>query len=196
MPLPFLRRRAVPLAAVMVCAAAMATAFFMLSLYLQQVRGLSPLQTSTAFLLPIPAVATSGPLAARLIPRLGARPVLATGLLTAAGGLLLVSLLGVPYAGLLVFPFGTGLAFSAAMVAAVQDVAPEQAGLAGALVNTAMETGPPLGLAVLVWIATAYSRHPAAGYPFALRTAAVLLLVTAVITTMSRHAFQPEEKDL
>jgi MFS family permease len=195
MPLPFLRRRAVPLAAVMVCAAAMATAFFMLSLYLQQVRGLSPLQTSTAFLLPIPAVATSGPLAARLIPRLGARPILATGLLTAAGGLVLISFLGVPYAGLLIFPFGTGLAFSAAMVAAMQGVAQEQAGLAGALVNTAMETGPPLGLSVLAWIGTAYSHHPVTGFPFALRTAAVLLLVTAVSTMISRHAYQPEEKE-
>jgi len=40
-PLPFVGRRAEPLAAVLACAAAMATAFFLVSLYLQQVRGFS-----------------------------------------------------------------------------------------------------------------------------------------------------------
>jgi uncharacterized membrane protein len=45
----------------------------------------------------------------------GTRATLAAGLFTAAGGLLLLSFLGVPYPGLLIFPFGTSLAFSAAM---------------------------------------------------------------------------------
>ncbi|MFE7216950.1 hypothetical protein ACFY0A_28855 [Streptomyces sp. NPDC001698] len=63
MPLPFLRRRVLPLIAVAFCAGVMATGFFLLSLYLQQVRGLSPLQTSAAFMLPAPAILASGPLA-------------------------------------------------------------------------------------------------------------------------------------
>jgi MFS family permease len=75
-PLPFLARRALPLAAVLACAAAMATAFFLLSLYLQQVRGLTALQVSVIFLLPAPAAVTAGPLAGRLIRRFGTRPVL------------------------------------------------------------------------------------------------------------------------
>ena len=182
-PLPFLGRRVLPLAAVLTCAAVMATAFFLLSLYLQQVRGLSALRTSAVFLLPVPAAVTAGPLAGRLIGRFGARPVLAAGLVGAAAGLLLLSFLSVPYAGLLLFPFGAGLAFSAATVIAMYDASAAQAALAGALVSTAMETGPPLGLAVLTWAATIYSHDPAAGYPFALRVASIMLLVLAVFTT-------------
>lgn len=172
----------------------MATAFFLLSLYLQQIRGLSALQASVIFLLPVPAAVTAGPLAGRLIRRFGTRPVLAAGLDMAAAGLLLISFLGMPYPGLLVFPFGTGLAFSAALVTAMQDTGTAQAGLAGALVSAAMETGPPLGLAVLTWVATAHSHDPAAGYPFALRTAAILLLAIALFTMIGRHAGQPEEE--
>jgi MFS family permease len=194
-PLPFLTRRALPLAAVLACAAAMATAFFLLSLYLQQVRGLSALQASVTFLLSAPAAMTAGPLAGRLIRRFGARPVLTAGLLAAAAGLLLLSLLSAPYAGLLIFPFGTGLAFSAALVTAMRETAAAQAGLAAALVATAMETGPPIGLAVLTWAATAYSRDPAVGYPFALRITAILLLAIALFTMTGWHPGQPEPEE-
>lgn len=192
-PLPFLGRRALPLTAVLTCAAAMTTAFFLLSLYLQQLRGLSALQVSVIFLLPAPAAVTAGPLAGRLIRRFGTRPVLTAGLLMAAAGLLLLSFLGAPYAGLVVFPFGTGLAFSAALVTAMEGAGATRAALAGALVATAMETGPPLGLAVLTWAATVYSHDPAIGYPFALRTAAILLLAVALFTMTGWHAGQPKE---
>ncbi|HEY7145596.1 MAG TPA: MFS transporter [Streptosporangiaceae bacterium] len=181
-PLPFLARRAAPLAAILACAAAMAASFFLLSLYLQQARGLSAMQTAAIFLLPLPAAVTAGPLAGRLISRLGITPVLTAGLVLAAGGMVLLSFLSVPYAGLLVFPAGAGLAFSAAMVAAIGDAGPRQAGLAGALANTAMETGPPLGLATAAWAAAEYSPLQAAGYPFALRMAAIVLFALALIT--------------
>jgi predicted MFS family arabinose efflux permease len=172
----------------------MAAAFFLLSLYLQQVRGLSALRVSVIFLLAAPAAVTAGPLAGRLIRRFGTRPVLAAGLLTAAAGLLLLSFLGAPYAGLFIFPFGTGLAFSAALVTAMQGAGAAQAALAGALVNTAMEAGPPLGLATATWAAATYSRDPVTGYPFALRTAAILLLALALFTTTGRHPGRPQEE--
>ncbi|WP_067134573.1 MFS transporter [Microtetraspora malaysiensis] len=192
-PLSFLSRRGLPLIAVMLCAGVMATGFFLLSLYLQQVSGLSPLQTSAAFLLPVPAIFASGPLAGRLIPRLGTRHVLAIGLTTAAAGLLLLSLLDAPYAGLLVFPFGAGMTFSAATLAAMQDARDDQAGLAGGLLNTAMEIGPPLGLAVLVSLATAYSHDPSSGYAFALRIAAAALLFTALFSAHARRTQKVKE---
>jgi predicted MFS family arabinose efflux permease len=192
-PLPFLGGRVLPLIAVTFCAGAMATGFFLLSLYLQQVRGLSPLRTSAAFLLPAPAVFAAGPLAGRLIPRLGIHRVSAIGLVAAAAGLLLLSLLDVPYAGLLVFPFGAGVTFSAGTLAVLQDVRDDQTGLAGGLLNTAMEIGPPLGLAVLVSVATAYSPHPSSGYAFALRIAAAVLLITALFSAPTRRAAKVKE---
>ncbi|HXT91623.1 MAG TPA: MFS transporter [Trebonia sp.] len=195
-PLRFLSRRVLPLAAVLTCAAAMTTAFFLLSLYLQQVRGLSALQASAVFLLAVPAAVTAGPLAGQLMRHFGTRPVLAAGLLTAAAGLVLISFLSMPYVGLFIFPFGTGLAFSASLVTAMQSADAAQAALAGALVNTAMETGPPLGLATLTQAASTYSHDPAAGDPFALRIAALLLLALALFATINRHAqqHQPQEE--
>ncbi|XRQ08922.1 MFS transporter [Actinomadura welshii] len=183
MPLPFLRGRMLPLTAVAACAGAMAASFFLLSLHLQQVRDLSPLQTSAVFLLPVPALLASGPVAGRLVPRLGVRRALACGLVTAAAGLLLLSLLDTPYAGLLVFPLGAGATFSAATLAVVQGARDDQAGLAGGLLNTAMELGPPIALAVLVSLAAAHSHHPPSGYAFALRVAAAVLLGTALLAT-------------
>lgn len=179
-PLAVLGRRGLALATVALTAAAMATAFFLLALYLQQVRGLSSLQTAAIFLLPTPAIVAAGPLAGGFIPRLGARPVLAVGLLIAAAGLGLLSRLGLPYAGLLVFPLGAGLAFSGATVAATHDASPDHAGLIGGLVNTAMEVGPPLGLAVLAGLASASSPDTATGDARALRAAAAILVLTAL----------------
>ena len=176
-PPRLLRGHALPLASVLVCAGSMATAFFLLSLYVQQIGGLSAPRTSALFLLTVPAAVTAGPLAARLIRRFGIRPVLTAGLLTAAGGLLMVSFTGAPYAGLLIFPFGTGLSFAASVSGVMHQAGDRQAGLAGALVNAAMETGPPLGLAALTRVAASF------GDPFALRCAAILLLIVALSTT-------------
>lgn len=72
----------------------------------------------------------------------------------------------------------------------MRDASTTQAALAGSLVSTAMETGPPLGLAVLTWAASTYSHVPAVGYPFALRTASMLLFVLALVT-MTHH---PQEE--
>ena len=185
-PPALLRERALPLVATALCAAAMATAFFMVALYLQEVRGLSPLRTSLAFLLPAPALVAAGTLAGRLMPRLGARRLLAGGLAVAATGLLLLSRLGLPWAGLVVFPLGAGVAFAAATVSVVAGVPPERSGLAGGALNTAMEVGPPLGLTVLVSLAAAHSRDIAAGYAFALRAAAVVFVVTALVALLRR----------
>jgi MFS family permease len=186
LPAAFLRERALPLVATALCAAAMATAFFMVALYLQQVRGLSPLRTSLVFLVPAPALVAAGALAGRLIPRLGARRVLAAGLAVGATGLVLLSRLGLPWAGLVVFPLGAGTAFAAAAVSAVHGVPPQRAGLAGGAFNTAMEVGPPLGLTLLAGLATAHSQDAADGYAFALRVAAIAFVVTALIALPRR----------
>jgi hypothetical protein len=104
----------------------------------------------------------------------------------AAAGLLVISLLGVPYAGLLIFSLGAGLTYSGATVAASAGVSEGQAGLGSGLINTAMETGPPVGLSVLVTLASAYSSHPAAGYSFAFAVAAAVLALTASLAGIAR----------
>lgn len=175
-----LGRRIMPLTAVALCAGTMATAYFLLSLYLQQDRGFSPAQTSAAFLLPAPAILGSGPLAGRLVSRTGARRVLALGLAVASVGLVLIRLLNVPYPGLAVFPLGAGLTFAAATLDVMQASPAEQAALAGGVLNTAMEVGPSLGLAAFVALADARSADPSLGYPFVLRIAAAAVALAAL----------------
>ncbi|MDN3359456.1 MFS transporter [Actinomadura sp. DC4] len=191
-PPAFLRERALPLLATALCAAAMATACFMVALYLQQVRGLSPLRTSLVFLLPAPALVAAGALAGRLIPRFGARRVLAGGLAVAAAGLYLLSRFGLPWAGLVVFPLGAGTAFAAATVSALAGVPPARAGLAGGALNTAMEVGPPLGLTAAVALASARAGDAAAGYAFALRCTALVFIVTTLIALRRPHQGEME----
>src|SRR5581483_3651610 len=72
--------------------AALGGVFFFISLFVQEVWGYSPLRTGMSFL-PLTAVmlvATGA--ATRLIPRLGARPLLAAGSILTAGGLYWLSL--------------------------------------------------------------------------------------------------------
>jgi MFS family permease len=185
-PLPFVRGRALPLIATALSAAAMATAFYLLALYLQQVRGLSPLRTSMVLLLPAPALAAAGVLAGPLITRLGARRVMVAGMVVAAAGLFLLARLGLPYAGLVVFPLGAGTTFAAATVSVMNDVPPGQAGLAGGVLNSAMEIGPPAGLTLLTSLAAAHSRDVPAGYAFALRAAATAFVLTALTALLRR----------
>lgn len=215
LPLPFLARphRAAALTAVLVTSAASASSIFFLTLWMQQVRGLSELATSIA-LAPCALVILMGPIAGRLIARKGARPVTGAGLLLGAAAMLLLSRIGpenlpVVPGGFALFAVAGGLAFAGATVTALSGVPAERTGVAGGLVNTVMETGPTLGLAVLVSVATARTdslraagHAPEAattgGYALALLVTAAILLITALITVTSRaeptpRSEQPEE---
>ncbi|KJY43616.1 MFS transporter [Streptomyces sp. NRRL B-1568] len=203
-PLRFLapRRRATALWAILLGSAGMSTIFFMLSLYFQEVRDASPLLTSAAFLPFSAAQLAAGVFAGRLIQRLGARVVTAGGLLVAAAGLLLIAQLeadsayaGTMLAGLVVFPVGIACVFSGSTVVALDGVEDHRAGLAGGVVNTAMEIGPTVGLAVLVSLATSHTvslraggraadAATSGGYGFALAIAAAAFAVSAVVAAV------------
>jgi EmrB/QacA subfamily drug resistance transporter len=142
-------------------AAAMFAWFFLSALYLQLVLGFTPLQVGLAFL---PANLIMGAfslgLSAKLVMRFGIRTPLATGLLLAAGGLMLFA--RAPVHGnffvdvlpsMILLGFGAGMAFNPMLLAAVSDVAPEESGLASGVVNTAFMMGGALGLAILASLA-------------------------------------------
>lgn len=183
-------------------AAASAGTTFALSLYFQQVRGFSPVQTSAAFL-PFALVIVTGRLGGWLVGAFGPRAVAAGGLALTSAGLLLAGRIGTatPYpglllAGLLILPLGMGLAFSGATVAAVREMAGPEAALTGGVVNTAMEIGPNLGVASVVAIAGARSaglaraglpQHAAAsgGYALALSAAGVAFAIAAALVAIT-----------
>ena len=137
--------------------------FFMGALYLQQVLGYNPLEVGLAFL---PATLVMGTLSLRyselLITRFGARRVLLPGLLLIAAGLALFARApaeGVAYAvdvavPLVVLGAGIGVSMPALMTLAMSGATQEDAGLASGLVNTSVQVGGALGLAVLATLST------------------------------------------
>ncbi|GAA2998949.1 MFS transporter [Kitasatospora albolonga] len=192
-------RRVAALTAIALTAACMATYFFVLALYFQQVRGYSTLATSAAFVPPALAVVSAGALAGRALARYAPAAVTSAGLGLSALGLAVLSGISADSAyvgplliGVVLFPVGAGFTFSGATVWAVSDAPAHQAGLAGGVMNTAMEIGPPIGLAVLIPLATAHAGTtptPAAvssGYAFAFLLAAATLTVAAALTLLLR----------
>jgi EmrB/QacA subfamily drug resistance transporter len=160
-------------------AAGMFAWFFLSALYMQFVLGYSPLQVGLAFL-PSNIImgAFSYNLSAKTVNRFGIRAPLAVGLLIAASGLVLFALAPVDgtfvmhvLPSMLLLGIGAGMAFNPVLLAAMNDVAPEQSGLASGVVNTSFMMGGALGLAVLASLAAARTQAlsaAGAGVPVAL----------------------------
>ncbi|HEX8102882.1 MAG TPA: DHA2 family efflux MFS transporter permease subunit [Solirubrobacteraceae bacterium] len=134
---------------------------FIGALYLQRVLGYGALETGLAFL---PVTIVMGTLsvryAERLATRFGAQRTLLAGLVPLAAGLGLFT--QVPVQGdylthvfptMLLIGTGAGVAFPALMGLAMSGATPQDAGLASGLVNTTMQVGGALGLAVLATLA-------------------------------------------
>jgi EmrB/QacA subfamily drug resistance transporter len=141
-------------------AAALFSMFFFISLYMQNVLGFSPIEAGLAYLpLAVGIIITAGATAG-LVTRFGFKPVLVSGLIITAAGLVWFSQVSPDgsYVGDVLFPsllaaVGLGLAFVSMTVAAVSGVEPHEAGLASGLINTSQQIGGALGLAILATVA-------------------------------------------
>ena len=144
-----------------IAGAGMFGVFLFLTYYLQNTLGFSPIQTGLAFL-PMSAaiIATATTATTRLVPRIGPRPLVLTGMLLAAIAMAFFAQLEVDstYAlhvlpGLLVLGVGLGLVFAPAISTATLGVAPADAGVASAMVNTSQQVGGSIGTALLSTLA-------------------------------------------
>ncbi len=135
--------------------------FFLGALYLQQVLGYDALQVGLAFL---PATVMMGALSLgfseKLIMRFGPRTTLIPGVALVGAGLLLFS--RTPVDGnyltdvlppMLLIGIGIGTSFPSLMTLAMSGVTPEESGLASGVVNTSLQVGGAIGLAVLATLA-------------------------------------------
>jgi EmrB/QacA subfamily drug resistance transporter len=173
------------------------------TLYMQHVLGYSPLRAGLAFLPQTVLIAAGAQVTARLVPRLGPRPLIVLGTLVAAAGLgwlaqisvsstFVADLLG-PY---VLIGLGMGLAVTPIAVAGTAGVPREEAGLASGLLNTSRTVGASIGLAALATIAAsrtsgvlagaaATPAHAAyaltQGYALAFSIAAGVLVATAMV---------------
>jgi EmrB/QacA subfamily drug resistance transporter len=143
--------------------AAMYGMFFLGALYLERVRGYDPLEIGLAFL---PTTIVMGTLSlrysGRLVMRFGARTTLLPGLVLIMAALLLFT--QAPVEGkylihvlpvMILIGAGVGVSFPALMTLAMSGASESDAGLASGLVNTTVQVGAALGLAVLATLATA-----------------------------------------
>jgi EmrB/QacA subfamily drug resistance transporter len=164
MPLRLFRSRNVAGANVLqaLLVAGMFGMFFLGALYLQRVLHYSALEVGLAFL---PTTVVMGTLSLgfseKLIMRFGPRRTLIPGVCLTVVALLLFA--RTPVDGnyltdllppLLLIGVGMGSAFPAIMTLAMSGATPEDSGLASGLVNTSMQVGGAIGLAVLATLST------------------------------------------
>jgi EmrB/QacA subfamily drug resistance transporter len=172
--------------------------FLFLTYYLQLILRYSPVTTGLAFLPMIAAlIASSTTSSGVLMPRLGPRILVPTGLVIAAGGLVILatqlsvtaSYLASILPALLVVGVGLGVVFGCALNTATYGAAPADAGVASAMVNTCQQVGGSVGTALLNTIAASalasyllvHGHSPAATAGAAVHSYVVAFWVSAAI---------------
>ncbi|HET9104701.1 MAG TPA: DHA2 family efflux MFS transporter permease subunit [Solirubrobacteraceae bacterium] len=185
--------------AIAVCAfAALGGFLFLNTLYLQDVRGLSPLHAGL-YLLPMAAVTlVVAPLSGRMVAARGSRlPLIAGSLALTASAAILTQLTvttpaGVLFVAYFLFGLGFGLVNPPITHTAVSGMPPAQAGVAAAVASTSRQVGQTLGVAVLGALSGAAAAHARLGGQFTVAThtswwviaaLGVIVFVLAVITT-------------
>ena len=179
---------------------------FVITLYLQQVRGDSPLQAGLALLPATIVMAVAAPVAGHLVGWRGSRiPLVLSGVLTAVGSAMLLGLSPATSRewtalALVVLGAGLGLVNPPITNAGVSGMPPSQAGVASAVISATRQFGSVLGVAVMGAMLTSGVRsglaagesHPAAlsaatHGPWLLAVACgVLVAVAGFVTTSAR----------
>jgi EmrB/QacA subfamily drug resistance transporter len=217
MPLRILRIRSLVGASVAraMLATGMFATFFLGTLYLQQVRGYSAVDTGLAFL---PWSVSLGVLSlgitANLMRRFGPRRVLVPGMVAIVTSLTVMANAGenasyfpVLLGAYTLFGIGAGTSFMPLITIAMSEVPPQDAGLASGIANVSMQISAAVGLAALGTISTGHTAALAAqgyalssaltgGYQFSFGIAATcvaagLLVVLIVLRPRGRHQDAP-----
>jgi EmrB/QacA subfamily drug resistance transporter len=196
-------------------ATGMFATFFLGTLYLQQVRGYSAVETGLAFL---PWSVSLGVLSlgitAKLMRRFGPRRVLIPGMLAIVTSLTVMANAGqnagyfpVLLGAYTLFGIGAGTSFMPLITIAMSEVPAQDAGLASGIANVSMQISAAIGLAALGTISTGHTAALAAqgyalpsaltgGYQFSFGIAATcvalgLLVVLVFLRPRGRHQDAP-----
>ena len=166
--------------------------FLFLTYYLQSTLGFSPVKTGIAFLPLVAALAATAQVSNQiLLPRFGPKPIVPIGLLVCAAALFGLHSLGLhssylshvlPY--LLVLGVGFGLSVAPAFSTGTLGLAPQDAGVGSATLNTAQQVGGSIGTALLNTVAASAASSYLVGRtvnPASLRAAAVHSYTTAFL---------------
>ncbi|MCW2992556.1 MAG: transporter [Conexibacter sp.] len=145
--------------------------FLFLTYYLQQNLGFSPIKTGLAFLpMTFLIMFTATVSQTKLLPKVGARPLVGAGLVLGCVGMLYLTGIGAHssywthvFPGLVVMGAGFGLIFAPAIATATLGVEPGDAGVASAMVNTMQQIGGSIGTALLSTLAASATTAALAG---------------------------------
>ena len=144
--------------------------FFLLTLYVQDVLGYSPIKTGLTFLATAGTAVVSAGVAQALTTRFGAKPIIVVGLALLAGAMVWYSQIPVHghYAsdllpGYLMVGVGIAFAFVPVSIAALAGVVEREAGLASGLINTSQQIGGAIGTAVASTVFASHLKSLAGG---------------------------------
>ncbi|WP_231972367.1 MFS transporter [Nocardiopsis alborubida] len=163
-PLSFFadRTRLVANGATVLLSAALSTSFLLVTLYLQHVLGMSPMQAGLAYVPFCAAILVSATVVGRVIGALGLSGAAIAGLLSAASGTAWLSRLPVDGSlwtdampGMLLVGVGMGIGLIALQNAALHGVTEADAGVASGVQRSVDQLGGATGMAVLVGAAVA-----------------------------------------
>jgi predicted MFS family arabinose efflux permease len=185
--------------------------FFLGALYLQRILGYDALEVGLAYLPATLVMATmSFRFTGSLSMRFGPLATLIPGMAVIGIGLLLFARTPVDatYVNDLLAPMallglGAGLAFPSLMTLAMSGATPSDSGLASGLVNTSVQVGGAIGLAVLATLATERTDGLLAdgesaasalnsGYHLAYLIGAALVLVAIIVAVVALRSQKPE----
>ena len=168
---------------------------FVLSFYLQEVRGYTVIETGLTFL-PLTGTAFFSNIAVgRLSARTGLRALMVGGGLVGCSGYALLGLFGISdhatfldmLPGLALIPIGMGFAVPAMTTSILSSVERHQAGTASAVLNTARQVGGATGVAIFgAIVASGTGAAIMGGVRNAMLISAALLLVAVAIAFWSR----------
>jgi EmrB/QacA subfamily drug resistance transporter len=143
--------------------------FLMLTLYMQQVLGYSPIETGVAYLAVAGTSIVWANAAAVAVNRVGVKPALILGMSLLAIGLVYFTQVSVGgsywadlFPGFMILGLGIPFAFVPITIAALAGTTPDEAGLASGLINTSQQVGGAVGIAVLSTIAVSTTDHAVA----------------------------------
>ena len=139
---------------------AMFSMFLMLTLYMQQVLGYSPMETGVAYLAVAGTAVIWANFAAAAVNRVGVKPALILGMAMLTVGLVYFTQVSVGgsywtdlFPGFLILGVAIPFAFVPITIAALAGTKPHEAGLASGLINTSQQIGGAVGIALLSTIA-------------------------------------------
>jgi EmrB/QacA subfamily drug resistance transporter len=185
--------------------------FFLGALYMQRILGYDPLEVGLAYL---PATLVMGTMSFRfsasLNMRYGPKATLIPSMIAIGAGMLLFARTPVDATyvvdllpPMVLFGLGAGLGFPSLMTLAMSGATPQDSGLASGLVNTSVQVGGAIGLAVLATLATertdrlledgeSVAAALNSGYHLAYLIGAALVAVATVIAVRVFSSEQPE----